>query len=143
MAAQSSASGDTPLSPEELQEARARFESEFAEEHEVRLQKVRRRERRTDGKRTAREEEARNAALNALKAEVQAEFHKKNGYKLYTDSTGRQHWLPPEEYDQRMARRKRRRHRVLEPVVGDRTRELVFMVGLVILAVVLGFALAR
>jgi|GEM_PF-1243508 len=146
MAAQTFSSGsstDAPLSAEELDDARVRFETELAEDHARRQEKVERSKRRSAGQRSAREQEARNAALNALKAEVQADFYKKNGYKLYTDSTGRKHWLTPEEYDHRMDRRKRRRHRVVEPIVVDRTRNVLFMVGMVLLAVVLGFALAR
>lgn len=132
-----------PLSPSEASEARRRFEEELQADHDERVAKVARREARARRKGSEREREQRHAALNALRAEVQAEFHKKNGYKLYTDSTGRKHWLTPDEYDFRMARRKRRRHRVLEPVVGDRSRNILFMVGMVMLAVLLGVALAR
>ena len=131
------------LSPSEADEARQRFEAELQVEHDERVAKVARREARAQKRGSEREREQRHAALNAIRAEVQAEFHKKNGYKLYTDSTGRQHWLTPDEYAFRMARRKRRRHRVLEPVVPDRARNIMFMVGMVLLAVVLGFALAR
>lgn len=137
------ASTQPPLSPSEADEARERFESELQVEHDERVAKVARREARARRRGSEREREQRHAALNALKAEVQAEFHKKNGYKLYTDSTGREHWLAPDEYDFRMARRKRRRHRVLEPVMPDRARNILFMVGMVLLAVVLGWALAR
>lgn len=134
---------DSPLTADELDEARARFESDLADDHERRLEKVARRKRRAGGAASAREQEARNLALNALRAEVQADFYKKNGYKLYTDSTGREHWLTPEEYEHRMERRKRRRHRVIQPAVVDRGRNILFMVGMVLLAVALGFALAR
>ena len=133
----------TPLSPSEASEARERFEAELQAEHEERVAKLARREARARRKGSEREREQRHAALNAIKAEVQAEFYKKNGYKLYTDSTGRKHWLTPDEYDFRMARRKRRKHRVLEPIVVDRTRNILFMAGMVLLAVVLGWALAR
>jgi hypothetical protein len=134
---------DAPLTAEELLEARARFETDLAEDHVRRIEKVEKRNRRASGQASARVQEARNVALNGLKAKVQAEFYKKNGYKLYTDSTGREHWLAPEEYDQRMDRRKRRRHRVIEPAAVHRTRHLLFMAGMILLAVVLGFALAR
>jgi len=137
------ATATPPLSPSEADEARARFEAELQAEHEERVAKVERREARARRRGSTREREQRHAALNALKAEVQAEFYKKNGYKLYTDSTGRKHWLTPDEYAYRMARRKRRKHRVLEPIVVDRTRNILFMAGMVLLAVVLGFALAR
>ena len=105
---------DSPLTADELQEARARFESDLADDHERRLEKVARRKRRAGGAATAREQEARNLALNALRAEVQADFYKKNGYKLYTDSTGREHWLTPEEYEHRM-------DRAAAPPSGDST----------------------
>jgi hypothetical protein len=136
-------SSDEPLTAAELQDARSRFEAELARDHAERVDKVERRRARSSGQRSSRDEEARNLALNALKAEVQAEFYKKNGYRLYTDSTGRKHWLTPEEFDVRMERRKRRRHKVVEPAVVHRTRTIVFTVGMVLLAVVLGFALAR
>ncbi|HCH64618.1 MAG TPA: hypothetical protein DFR83_17560 [Deltaproteobacteria bacterium] len=134
---------DSSLTADELQEARARFESDLAEDHAKRVEKVARQKRRSGGAASAREQEARNFALNALRAEVQSEFYKQNGYKLYTDSTGRKHWLTPGEYEHRMERRKRRRHRVIQPAVVDRGRNIVFMVGMVLLAVALGFALAR
>jgi hypothetical protein len=143
MSTPSSESGAPVLSADEVEEARARFQAELAEDHARRVEKVRRRQARSEGKRSRWEEDARNAEMNSIKAEVQAEFYKKNGYKLYTDSTGRKHWLTPEEYAQRMQRRKRLRHRVVEPVVGDRARQVGFMLGLVLLAVVMGFALVR
>ena len=142
MAAQPTAPDEAPLTPEEVEEARAKFKADLADEHVERVEKVKRRQARTGGERSKWEQEARNAALNALKADVQAQFYRDNGYKVYTDSTGRQHWLTVEEYEHRMTRR-RRRHEVFEPVVGDRTRNIIFMVGLVLLAVVMGFALAR
>ncbi len=131
------------LSADEATEARAVFEAELQADHDKRAAKSARREAQSQRRGSTRQREKRFAALNALKAEVQAGFYKKNGYKLYTDSTGREHWLTPDEFAYRTARRKGRRHRVLEPLVVDRTRNILFMAGMVGLAVVLGFALAR
>jgi hypothetical protein len=132
-----------PLSPDEASDARELFESELQADHDERVAKVARREARAQRKGSTREREQRHAALNALKAQVQADFYKKNGYKLYTDSTGRQHWLTPDEFAYRTARRKNRRHRVVEPIIVDRTRNILFTVGMVLVAIILGFALAR
>ncbi len=138
-----SRSDSPPLTPAELEESRARFEADLLEEHNARVAKVQRRQERSDHVHSVRNQEARQKALNDLKAEVQAEFYKKNGYKLYTDSTGREHWLTPEEFAFRTDRRKRRKHRIIEPIAMGRHRQWLFAVGIVGLALVLGMLLAR
>ena len=135
---------DSPLlSSAELEESRAQFEAELRDEHNARVAKVLRRQERSDHVHSVHNQEARQKALNDLRAEVQAEFYKKNGYKIYTDSTGREHWLTPEEFAFRTERRKRRRHRVIEPVVIGRYRQWLFGAGIVGLALLLGMLLAR
>ncbi|MEC7947684.1 MAG: hypothetical protein VX265_08965, partial [Myxococcota bacterium] len=71
-------------------------------------------------------------------------FYKDNGYKRYVDSTGREVWLSPEEFAQRSRRRRRRRRTAaLDAPLANRTRTAMLYGGLALLAVVLGFALAR
>lgn len=134
---------DAVLSPDEVADAQARFEAELAADHAARKERVQRRQARRQAHSSSRSEAARNTALNAIKAQVQAEFYRSHGYKKYTDATGREHWLTPEEYDYRMQRRRKRRHRVMEPVVSGRLRSALFMVGLASVAIALGFMLAR
>jgi len=83
-------------------------------------------------------------ALYDLREEVRQRFYKENGYKRYLDSTGREVWLSPEEYAQRVRRRKRRsRSEGINDRLSANSRQLLLYAGLGLLALVLGFVLAR
>lgn len=132
------------LTPEEIAEARERIRAELEQEHARRLAEVRRKRDKARRKRTERAEREREIALARLREEEQARFYQENGYKLYTDSTGREVWLTPEEYEMRMRRRRhRRKRRIYEPAVAPKGRVIVFYVGAFILAVIIGIVLSR
>jgi len=132
------------LSREEREEAEARFEAELAEEHADRQDAVQRRRRKRGDHRSTSDEEARLIALYDLREEVRQRFYKENGYRRYIDSTGREVWLSPEEYAQRVRRRKRRsRSDGLIDRLSGNSRQLLLYAALGLVALVLGFALAR
>lgn len=132
------------LTRDEKQKAEAEFEAELAAEHARRQEAVQRRKERRGGRRSSHDEDQRRIELYELREAVRERFYKDNGYKKYIDSTGREVWLSPEEYTQRMRRRKRRaRSGGAEPQLGNTARQFMLYGGLALLAIVLGFALAR
>ena len=136
--------GTTLLSREEREEAEARFEAELAEQHADRQDAVQRRRRRRSGQRSTSDEDERMIALYDLREEVRQRFYKEHGYKRYVDSTGREVWLSPDEYAQRVRRRRRRsRSEGINDRLSANSRQLLLYAGLGLFALVLGFALAR
>lgn len=131
------------LSDSERRDAEAKFLTELESEHTRReaVLAERRAKRKTSGSQS--NEDDKRVELFELREDVRKKFYKTNGYKRYTDSTGRDVWLPPAEYDQRMRRRKRRRNTMQEPVVPERHRTWLLYLALAAVALVLGFALAR
>lgn len=132
------------LTRQERQDAEAEFEAELAAEHARRTDAVERRRERRGDRRPSHEEDQRRIELYELREAVRERFYKDNGYKRYVDSTGREVWLSPEEFAQRSRRRRRRRRTAaLDAPLANRTRTAMLYGGLALLAVVLGFALAR
>ncbi len=131
------------LTDQERQEAEAAFEAELLAEHERIAESVAaRKARRPDG-RSRQEVEARRIELYELREKVRLRFYKEHGYRRYIDSTGREVWLTPEEFALRSKRRSRRRSHTLEQALPSKYRTVALYVGLALLALVLGFALAR
>lgn len=133
------------LTPEEIEEARNLFRSEMEDEHAERQDRMQKRREKSRAKGSARAQRTRQIELSDVREDVQKKFYEENGYKLYIDSTGREVWLSPDEYEWRMRRRKHGRHkrRVYEPALKPQGRVVLFYVGLFILAVVTGIVLAR
>ena len=129
------------LSADEQRELAETYREELEADHERRVAKVREREDREAARRARAEQDAREVARSDLKEQVREQFYKEHGYKLYVDSTGREHWLAPEEYAQRMARRKGRR--VVAPSKLSQRRVWMFYAGTALLAVALGVLLAQ
>lgn len=132
------------LTRQERETAEAEFEAELASEHERRLDAIKRRRERRGERRSSHDEDSRHVELYELREAVRERFYKENGYKRYVDSTGREVWLSPQEYEQRSRRRRsRRRSAPLDAPLATRTRTAMLYGGLALLALVLGFALAR
>ena len=132
------------LSREEREEAEARFEAELAAEHADRKAAVQRRRRRRGERSSTADDEERLIALYDLREEVKQRFYRDNGYRRYIDSTGREVWLSPDEYAQRVRRRKRRsRSASVSDRLSANSRQILLYSALGLLALVLGFALAR
>lgn len=130
------------LTEEERQALAAEFREQLAAEHEQRLVKHAERERRRQDRHARGESVDRQVALSDLKETVRADFYKEHGYRRYVDSTGREIWLTPEEYEVRMARRKARRQGS-PGALPSRGGPWIAYVVVAVLAVVLGMILAR
>mgnify|MGYP001184266133 CR=1 FL=1 len=133
----------TVLSPEEAERVEAEFRDALMDEHRSRQQAQEHREVRSKEKMRERERERQILAEEELKERVRAEFYKEQGYKLYTDSAGRQHWLTPEEYDWRMRIRARRdkNRRPFDSASQQQRRRLMMYLGCAALAVFTGLFL--
>ena len=123
----------------------ARFREELEEEHTARQLAQERRRERAKAK-ASESEQRRQALLEAdIQEQVRADFYKEKGYKLYTDSAGRQHWLTPEEFDWRTRARAQRdqRRRTYQPSIWVRKRTLVMYLSAAALAVLVGLFLVK
>jgi len=131
------------LPPDEQDAIAEEFRAELEAEHVQRQQAQAERHERAREKRRARQTREQVLAESELKEQVRADFYKEKGYKLYTDSAGRKHWLTPEEFDWRMDARARRdsHRRSFEPSIWVRKRTLVMYAAAAAVAIVLGLFL--
>ncbi len=132
--------------PADVQEALAQeFRAELEAEHLLRQQAQTERADRAQERREQRTSRAEAMNEAEIKKRVRTEFHKEKGYKLYTDSAGRQHWLTREEHEWRMAARARRdsRRKTFAPSFLVRQKSLMMYAGAVLLAVALGLFLVK
>jgi hypothetical protein len=134
-----------PLTSEESAQVEEDFRAELQAEHDSRQTAQKHRQDKARSRQAAREREKQILAESEIKERVRAQFHKDNGYKLYTDSAGRQHWLTPEEYDWRMRARNQREkgRRSFEPSHVARQRKILMYAGAVILAIIMGLILLK
>ncbi len=122
-----------------------RFRAELEEEHTARQLALERKREKSRAK-ASETEQRRQALLEAdIQEKVRADFYKEKGYKLYTDSEGRQHWLTPEEFDWRTRARAQRdqRRRSYQPSIWVRKRTLVLYLGAAVVAVLIGLFLVK
>lgn len=133
------------LSEEEAAKLAADFRDTLMDEHESRVKAQAHREDRSSEKYKARAREQEILAEERIKEQVRAEFYKEQGYKLYNDSAGRQHWLTQAEYDWRMQARARRdkNHRSFDFGAQTQRRRLTMYAGSVMLAIAIGLWLLR
>ncbi len=136
----------TALDETERDEVEREFRDELQAQHDQRIDRVRRHKDRAREKRDSKSQREHDAAVAAVKNKVREDFYKEQGYKLYEDSTGREIWLPPEEYDWRMKRRSGRRKRKkarYELKNTTRGRTILFYAGMVLVSIVVGVLLTR
>lgn len=135
----------TPEVAADLEELRRQARAELETEHEERLERIRQRREHAKTRSRDKSDERKRIEETMVREQVREEFYKEKGYRLYTDSTGRELWLSPEEYEWRQRRHRHGRHkrRIYEPAINNRGRVWLFYVGLLILAIVVGIALAR
>ncbi len=130
---------------EDEREAYARqFREELELEHQRRIEKLQREKER----RRMRLDERSRRELEAEKADIRdamrKAFYEEKGYKLYTDSSGRDIWLTAEEYKYRTSRRRRRvKRKPLGKVFGLRPRTVGLYALAVLIAVAIGLAMTR
>jgi len=133
------------LTEEEAAKLAADFRDALMDEHESCVKAQTHREERSREKHKARVREQEILAEEQIKEQVRAEFYKEQGYKLYTDSAGRQHWLTRSEYDWRIQARARRdkNHRSFDFGSQTKQRRLAMYAGSIILAIAMGLWLLR
>ena len=133
------------LSAEEAAKVEAEFRESLMMEHKSRQEAQAHREHRSREKMMERERERQVLAEEELKERVRTEFYKEQGYKLYTDSAGRQHWLTPAEYDWRMRIRARRdkNRRAFDSATQQQRRRVMMYLGCAALAVLMGLILLK
>ena len=131
------------LSPDERQAIADEFRNELEMEHVERQDAQAERTARSEARRDARNSRSSVLAEAEIKAKVRSDFYRDNGYKLYTDSAGRQHWLTQEEFDSRSAARARRdgRRKNYAPSIWIRQKQMMMYGSAVLLAVALGLYL--
>jgi hypothetical protein len=129
------------LSPEERADLERQIWEELEAERQRRSDNVRRRSS-AQGSGEDRPER-RNAEVYELREQAKQRFYQEHHYKLYVDSTGREVWLPPEEYEQRMARRRRRKEPPIPLDGPPKTQLWLIYAGLAVVAVLMGLLLAR
>ena len=131
------------IDEEEAREWRAKFREEFEEEDRKRAQAVDHRRAASDARGSSRAQRDREAEISAMRDEVRAEFYLERGYQLYTDSTGRELWLSPEEYQYRTTRRRKRKKRRRIEIVTPRRQTALYFMAMLAIAVLMGLALVH
>lgn len=132
-----------PLSDEERQQLESQLWEEMEREHERRVDSLNRRREDSRKRHQTQAEMQRNVEISELREEMQRRFYEERGYKRYVGSTGREQWLPPEEYEWRSRRRKRRIRRDNLPRVTPRLRVVILYAVIALAAVVLGLLMVR
>jgi hypothetical protein len=133
---------ETP--PDDLSEFARSVRNELEEQHEARLRQLANQRERARSHRNSLEEAARNTALNKVREQVRESFYKEKGYQRYVDSTGRESWIPAEEFEHRMKRRGRKRRINLWDGSGEaRWKSFALYGGLFLVAAIMGALIAR
>lgn len=131
------------LNEQEREEWTSRFIEELEAEHASRLRSLERRRAKSRNHHERRRAQGREAELSLMKDELRENFYKDRGYKLYIDSTGREKWVTPEEYEWLMQRRRRRGKKAIYRPQNVRARTIALYIGMAGFAVVLGLLLVR
>jgi hypothetical protein len=124
---------------------REQIRAELEAEHQRRLERFQERRSRAHDSSRAHQETRLRKAEEDLRQSERRRFYQEQGYKEYVDSNGRAEWLPPQEYEWRMRRRKKRdrKGREYQPSVLTRRRELALYAVAAVIAVILGLILIR
>jgi hypothetical protein len=126
---------DLPLFDDE-EELRERLREELEQDHAERLEKLAHRKQRAKDRTTERKEMQRVEGTKKLRDDVRDQFYDEKGYVEYVDASGRREWVPKEEYEWRMRRRKRSRRADLP--MSNRMREVVVTAVALVIVVLIG-----
>ena len=130
-----------PLSDEEQQAIRATFLRELKLEHEERESRAQKKMRKTS--RHLFDEDKKQKDILKYKSDLRRSFYEEHGYEVGADHTGREKWLSPSE----ARRHKRRKDRTSQKNTQKGKERLeqspFFYLGIVFLAAVLGFFIAK
>lgn len=114
------------LSPEEIEELRARVRAELEAEEARRQRYVREREPRTS---------ARAMRIRQIEREEEERFYRERGYRRFVDRAGHVRWLSPEQaqrWEEERQKRRRRSRSLSGRVSTPKARQLLatgIMVG--------------
>jgi len=125
---------NVPLDDDE--ELRERIREELEQDHAERLEKLAHRKQRAKERTAERKETQRLEGTKKLRDEVRDRFYDEKGYVEYVDASGRHEWVPKEEYEWRMRRRKRTRRSDLP--MSNRMREVIVTVVALVIVVLIG-----
>lgn len=109
---------------------------ELEQEHAERLEKLAHRKQRARERIEVRKEAVRAQGTKKLREEVRDRFYDEKGYVEYVDGSGRREWVPKEEYEWRMRRRKKSRRSDLP--MSNRMREVVVTAVALVIVVLIG-----
>ncbi len=127
----------TATPPQDEEDAlREKILEELEREHAERLEKLASRKERARIRSRERGEELRAESEKKLKNELRDRFYEEHGYVEYVDGSGRREWVPKEEYEWRMRRRKRSRKSDLP--MSNRMREVIVTALAVLVVIAIG-----
>lgn len=133
-----------PTPDAEQESLRDQIRAELEAEHAVRVERFDQRRRQAREHTRSHKETARRREVEELREQERRAFYQEKGYKQYIDSNGRTEWLPPEEYEWRQKRRRKRdRKGEHRPAILRHQREIVLYGLAVIAAILLGMLLIR
>jgi hypothetical protein len=118
------------------EDLRQRILDELEQEHSERLEKLAHRKQRARARTEERKQELRVEGTKKLRDEIRDRFYDEKGYVEYVDGSGRREWVPKEEYEWRMRRRKRSRRSDLP--MSKRMREVVATGVALVIVVLIG-----
>lgn len=122
------------------------FRLQLEAEHAQAKERFEERKARSRDKARARMEEKQEVGQAKREQALREQFYKEKGYKRYVNSRGKVLWLLPEEYDWRMRAKKDRaqRHAKYTSLANaSQNRQRMVIIGLCLMAVVIGLALLR
>ncbi|RME25248.1 MAG: hypothetical protein D6798_09400 [Deltaproteobacteria bacterium] len=129
------------VDPEEL---RARIRAELEQEHEARVRRFAEQRAHARKRHERRRSSKQQRILEEIREEERRRLYREKGYRRYVDSNGRESWLPKDEYEWRMRRRKRRdRAAEYRPATRQRRRTLMIYAFATVAAVLIGLLLIR
>ena len=126
---------EVPLDDEE-EELRKKILDELEQEHAQRLEKLDHRKQRARDRNEERMHVLRAEGTKKLRDEIRDRFYDEKGYVEYVDGSGRREWVPKEEYEWRMRRRKKSRRSDLP--MSKRMREVVATAVALVIVVLIG-----
>jgi hypothetical protein len=129
---------NSPVDGDE-EELRQQILEELEQEHAERLEKLEHRKQRAKVRNEDRKQALRAEGAKKLRDELRDRFYDEKGYVEYVDGSGRREWVPKEEYEWRMRRRKRSRRSDLP--MSKRVREVVATGVALVIVVLIGIVL--
>jgi len=132
-----------PITDEERSDYADEFREELERDHLRRLDNLQNQKQRIRDRKDERSRRAYEAEKAELRNDLRKKFYEEKGYKLYTDSSGRELWLTAEEYHYRTSRTRKRVQRKKTKIMGLRWQTVALYIGAILIAVLMGLAMTR